>query len=289
MGGDLRQTKGARRAGAIRGTIPPLGALLLSLLFTAPAFAFFGNPCLISPYNYIKCYGENPGSVRTDIGNEIMSIAREVWNVQSMLTSLKAPDFMDSLSPDMFMNRETKQAGESTYEQVRLGMEDREKLLSPAGNIDTIAFEDAGKREFLPVATSGIIRDRELGADFAAKLGNDIAGTEGLRSLTAGMYDREIKEKNVLTEGMENDGDLENSLMKILEGLGLGADGLAVVRNIAQNLGRYNTELGRQSLLMKELSDIRAENAIQWGRISQMSDGLYSCSVGESVRRGLDK
>lgn len=266
-----------------------LSALVLSFSLPSCASAFFGNPCLLSPYNYIKCYGENPGSVRTDIGNEVLSIAREIWKVKSMLTSLKAPDFGQFLKLDFNLDRPGQSLPFTPYEEVREGIAKRDKLFSTEEDKkDIVSFEDGGKREFLPVAVQTMMNTPTLRAEFAARLGNDIAGMEGINNLITGTYDRK-QENKVLTEGRKNDGDMEQSILKILEKLGLGASELAIVRDIAQNLAKYNLELNRTALIQKELSDVRAENNIQLGKLTQMTGGLYGYSIEQSVRERLER
>ena len=266
-----------------------LAALVLSFSFSSCASAFFGNPCLLSPYNYIRCYGENPGSVRTDIGNEILSIAREIWKVKSMLTSLKAPDFGQFLKLGFNLDRPGQSLPFTPYEEVREGAVNRNKLFTTEEDKrDIVSFEDGGKREFLPVAVQTMMNTPTLRAEFAARLGNDIAGMEGINNLITGTYDRK-QENKLLTEGRKNDGDMEQSILKILEKLGLGASELAIVRDIAQNLAKYNLELNRTALIQKELSDVRAENNIQLGKLAQMTGGLYGYSIEQSVRERLDR
>jgi hypothetical protein len=227
--------------------------------------------------------------VRTDIGNEILSIAREIWKVKSMLTSLKAPDFGQFLKLDFNLDRPGQSLPFTPYEEVREGAVNRNKLFTTEEDKrDIVSFEDGGKREFLPVAVQTMMNTPALRADFAARLGNDIAGMEGINNLVTGTYDRK-QENKVLTEGRKNDGDMEQSILKILEKLGLGASELAIVRDIAQNLAKYNLELNRTALIQKELSDVRAENNIQLGKLAQMTGGLYGYSIEQSVRERLDR
>jgi len=222
----------------------------------------------------------NPGSFRLDLGNETMDIAQKIWKVKSMLDSLKSPDLSFLKLDFSAMMRPSVSAGSASYDEI-LSMK-REDFF-PDG--DAVSFEDAGKREHLPVVMRNRMNETER-ASYSYGLSNDIAGMEGIKALSSALYDsKDDKEKKVLENERTGADWTNDAALKILEKLGLSADDLAIVKDIAVNLAKFNEEESRTFILEKELSDIRSENMRNRNLVLQMAGGLYGDTVNRSLRR----
>lgn len=248
-------------------------------LFTAPAHAFFGDPCLISPYTYIECYGVNPGIFRTDLGNEILSITKEVWKVNSMLSMLKAPDLSFPEIPAGQYDRTVKPPKTAASHEIAA---DRTKAVEYN---QYVSSETGEKRSDLANSLYGAGFTPAMSGQMSARTAEMFKTAEMAKNGMIAGGARQLFEKvpEIMTKDRTDIPDLSKGLLSVLESLGLGAQDLAIVRDIAVNLSKLHEEEIRTAELRIALAEMRVQKNVLLARTAQMAGAQYA----ETIRLNL--
>lgn len=261
-----------------------LFAIVSILFFSSPAFALFGftNPCLISPYAYIKCYGVVPGTARVDIGNELLDIAQKLYGLKQTLTSLKAPKFDFSFLQFLKVNLNVKEKVFTGSVDVTT-IEGREKIIKDNKDVSIFAYEKEGLRSAVGTSVYKVTTTKREAGLYAHRLGDEVSSSGVVDTLKRAVgEDKSMEAAGKGKSNVESPGD---AVLAILSKLGLIGDDLATAREIAQALAKLNEEKMKTNILSAELAEKQRNIAILEADVARVMEALYADTIELSVRR----